>query len=481
MKNIFSLILLSVLSSVLTISIYKNFIEEPLSPVRDVIIKEPSYARQVNGAAYIHPDIMNVTSFETAAKLVRPAVVHIHSSSGDRYERFFGGESSGSGVIVSKDGYIVTNNHVISDSKKVTVTLNNKRTYEAKIIGTDKTTDLAVIKIKKRDLKDVDLPMLEFGNSDDVHVGEWVLAVGNPFNLTSTVTAGIVSAKGRNIDILEGQYDIESFIQTDAVVNPGNSGGALVDTEGRLVGINTAIITRSGQYEGYSFAVPSNLVHKVMKDLIEFGEVQRGLLGVTISDINDEIADENGLKSMDGVYIKSIQEESAANDGGLESGDVIIKVNGINVKSSPELQEQVGLFRPGEKISIIFLREGELKSTEVTLKNSFNTTSLDKKRTNKRLSAANEILKELGIEAETLNDNNLKDIEGVIILKIDKNSIIANTNMEREFIITSVNEENIKSLDEFKNAIANADGEVVLDGFYEKYSGPYSYVFDKDQ
>jgi Do/DeqQ family serine protease len=480
MKNILMVLAISILSSGLTLGIYKYCIEAPVSPVRDVIIKEASFAKQVNHPNY-HPDITNVSSFKDAAELVRPAVVHIHSSSGDRYDRLFGGESSGSGVIVSEDGYIVTNNHVISGAKEVTVTLNNKRTYEAKIIGTDKTTDLAVIKIKKKDLKDVELPMLQFGNSDDVSVGEWVLAVGNPFNLTSTVTAGIVSAKGRNIDILDGAYDIESFIQTDAVVNPGNSGGALVDTDGNLVGINTAIITRSGRYEGYSFAVPSNLVKKVMQDLIEFGEVQRGFLGVTIKDISDEIADENELESMDGVYIQGVGEESAAEEAGLERGDVIVKVNGIDVKSSPELQEQVGLFRPGEKIAVIFLREGKLKSTEVTLKNGSNTVSLGEKRVDGGLLDSKDgLLKNLGIAAETLDDDEFKDSEGVIITKIDKDGIIEKTNMEREFIITSVNNEKVASLEEFKNAIVNAEGEVVLDGFYKKYPGEFSYVFEKE-
>lgn len=473
MKNFLTILAVAFLSSGATLGIYKYYIEEPVTPVRDVIIKEPSYARQVNGPDYFHP---NVTSFKEAADLVRPSVVHIHSSSGDRYERLFGGAASGSGVIMTDDGYIVTNNHVISGAKEVTVTLNNKRTYEAKIIGTDKTTDLAVIKVKDRDLKDAKLPPLQFGNSDEVFVGEWVLAVGNPFNLTSTVTAGIVSAKGRNIDILDGAYDIESFIQTDAVVNPGNSGGALVDTEGNLVGINTAIITRSGRYEGYSFAVPSNLVQKVMKDLIEFGEVQRGFLGVTIKDISDDIADENNLESMDGVYIQGVGDESAAKEAGLERGDIILKVNGIDVKSSPELQEQVGLFRPGEKIGVIFLREGKLKSTDVVLKNSSNTIELGDKRDEKRLSNKTTLLKDLGINAETFT----KDVKGVMITEIDDNSIIESTNMEKGFIVTAINEQKVGSLDEFLEIVADAEGEIVLDGFYEKYPGEYSYVFEKD-
>jgi len=485
MKNILSLILVSIFSSIATLGIYKQYIEEKPSPVKDVILKDPSYAKQINHPYNMrpnfHPNITNVSSFTDAANEVRPCVVHIKSSSGDRYERLFGGEATGSGVIISKDGYIVTNNHVIAGAQSLTITLNNKRTYEASIIGTDKTTDLAVIKINKEDLKDTELPTLQYGNSEQTLVGDWVLAVGNPFNLTSTVTAGIVSAKGRNIDILEGTYSIESFIQTDAVVNPGNSGGALVNTEGELVGINTAIVTRSGRYEGYSFAVPSNLVKKVVKDLIDYGEVQRGFLGITIRDVDDEIADENKLKDLNGVYVDGVGEESAAEEAGLQEGDVIIKVNGKRVSSSPELQEQVGLFRPGEKVAVIFMRDGKMKTTEVLLKNSENTTTLGKKRAEKKRLSKKSLLKELGIKAEALSKNDQKRLNtiGVIITNIDKNSIIADTNMEENFIVTAVNSKKVSSIEEFINAVVDTDGEVVLDGFYEEYTGEFSYVFDK--
>lgn len=472
------MLVVGLISATTTLGTYKYCFETPASPVRDVVIRGSSFAKQIGHPNY--PEITEVTSFKDAADLVRPTVVHIHSSSGDRYERMFGAEASGSGVIVSEDGYIVTNNHVISGAREVTVTLNNKRTYEATIIGTDKTTDLAVIKIKQKDLKDLKLPILQFGNSDEVFVGEWVLAVGNPFNLTSTVTAGIVSAKGRNIDILDGTYDIESFIQTDAVVNPGNSGGALVDTDGNLVGINTAIITRSGRYEGYSFAVPSNLVKKVMSDLIEFGKVQRGFLGVTIRDISDEIADENGLESMDGVYIQGVGEESAAEEAGLERGDVIVNVNGIAVKSSPELQEQVGLFRPGEKIDVIFLRNGELKSTNVILKNGDNTTELSEKREEAPLSSRKTLLEELGIEARNANTKEAEDGKGVIITEITENSLIETTNMRSDFVVRFVNEEPINDVDEFIDAILAAEGEVVLEGYYPNREGEVSYIFEKE-
>lgn len=488
MKNIIALATVSILSSASTLGVYKYYLETPVSPVRDVIIKEQSYGRQVvlphtNQSPNFYPNITNVTSFTDAANMVTPAVVHIKSGSGDKYERIFGGESSGSGVIISEEGYIVTNNHVISGAKELTVILNNKKSYSAKIIGTDKTTDIALIKLDKEELGTDKLVTLDFGDSESVDVGEWVLAVGNPFNLTSTVTAGIVSAKGRNIDILEGTYSIESFIQTDAVVNPGNSGGALVNTDGQLIGINTAIVTRSGRYEGYSFAVPSNLVKKVVKDLLEFGEVQRGFLGVTIRDITEDIADENGLESMNGVYIQGVGEESAAKDAGLESGDVIVKVNGKAVSSSPELQEQVGLFRPGEKVAIVFLRKGDLKTTDVMLKNESNTTDLGIKRADKKKGMTKEtMLADLGIEASPLSKKLTEKFSksGVVISSIKRNSIIADTNMEEDFIVTSVNEIKVTTVAELIDAIDQAEGDVVLDGFYEKYPGEYSYVFEKE-
>lgn len=492
MKNIIGAILISVLSSVTTLVGYQYYINQQTSPVKDVVIKERMPAKQVrnptNQRPYEIPSTTNTNTtntnsgFTEAANIARPAVVHIQGGTGSRYEDMFGGGSSGSGVIVSLDGYIVTNNHVIDNATDIKVTLNDKRKFTAKVVGTDPSTDLAVIKIKNTELKDQELPVLEFENSEKVQVGEWVLAVGNPFNLTSTVTAGIVSAKGRNIDILEDNYSIESFIQTDAAVNPGNSGGALIDTEGKLVGINTAIITRSGRYEGYSFAIPSNLVRKVMKDLIEFGEVQRGFLGVTIEDISSEVAKKYDLGTLDGIYVKQVNEGSAAEEGGLEEGDVITHVNEVKVKTSPELQEQIALFRPGNKISIDFIRDGEPKTTELTLKNKANTTELGEKRKQKAFNSKDAVLSDMGIEARKLSENEIKQFktQGVIITKIKKNSLIDETNMEKAFIITSINDKKIKDLDEFINTIYNAKGEIVLDGFYEEYPGEFSYVFDKE-
>lgn len=471
----------SVLSSLATISAYNMFSDNVESSLKDqaIVERDPMPVRKVTRP--LTPNITNVNSFTDAADLVRPAVVHIESSSSSRYDNFLDlgrGASSGSGVIMTKDGYIITNNHVIEDAKTIKVTMNDRRSYEAKIVGTDPSTDLAVIKIKDSELKDRELPTLEFGNSDEVNVGEWVLAVGNPFNLTSTVTAGIVSAKGRNIEILEDLYSIESFIQTDAAVNPGNSGGALVDTDGNLVGINTAIMTRSGRYEGYSFAVPANLVRKVMSDLIEFGEVQRGFLGVTIKDVTDDIAEEQGLKSLDGVYLDQINSGSSAEKAGLESGDIILYVNEIKVQSSPELQEQIARYRPGNTIKLKVLRDGEEMDFDVVLRNKSNTTELSTRRFNSKES----ILEDLGISARTITDKENEDNRkkgGIIITDIEKGSLIEKTNMDVNFIVTTVNNKKVKSLIEFEEAVFDAKDEVILDGFYEEYPGDFSYVFQK--
>jgi serine protease Do len=319
-------------------------------------------------------------NFTAAAELAMPAVVHITAKqtkkttteekrSASPFDFFFGPmdlvpkEGTGSGVIIAKDGYIVTNNHVIDFADEISVTLYDQRKFSAKLIGRDPSTDLAVIKIEAEEL-----PILEYGNSDDIKVGEWVLAVGNPFNLTSTVTAGIVSAKGRNINILESRTAIESFIQTDAAVNPGNSGGALVDETGKLVGINTAIASQTGSFSGYSFAVPATIVQKVVQDIIEFGTAQRGFLGVSIQSLDSELAKELGIDLVEGVHIADVETGGAADRAGVEIDDVIVKVNGRPVRTAPELQEFVGRNRPGDEVEITVNRKGKLQTLFVTLK-----------------------------------------------------------------------------------------------------------------
>ena len=314
--------------------------------------------------------------FSAAAEEVMPAVVNVTSITQykartdweKRYMELFGApdanQSTGSGVIISNKGYIVTNNHVIKGATDVEVTLFDKRKFKAKVIGADPSTDLAVLKISADDL-----PTIELANSDDVKIGEWVLAVGNPFELNFTVTAGIISAKGRNINILGGQQrSIESFIQTDAAVNPGNSGGALVDVEGRLIGINTAIATPTGTYAGYSFAVPINLVKKVVSDLMEYGEVKRGYLGVIIQEMNSDVAKRENISVNQGVLITELVDGGAAQSAGAKVGDVILKVNGITTKSVPELQEQIGSRNPGDQITLTVHRNGSQKELNIKLK-----------------------------------------------------------------------------------------------------------------
>ena len=320
-----------------------------------------------------------VNDFTFAAELTVHAVVHVKTkatvssfNSNPLYEFFYGPGSGkprevrgfGSGVIVTADGYIVTNNHVVDEADEVDVTLNDKRTFSAEVVGRDPSTDIAVLKIKA-----TGLPYIKFGDSDAIRLGEWVLAVGNPFNLTSTVTAGIVSARGRSLGLLDNQYRIESFIQTDAALNQGNSGGALVNVVGELIGITTAIISPSGAYAGNSFAVPSSIVKKVYEDLKQYGEVQRGLMGVNITDVTSEIADRENLKEIKGVYLTGIVEDGAASAAGLAEKDVIIAINGEQVATTSDLQEKVNRYRPGDRVEVTYLRKGKMDKKTVTLRN----------------------------------------------------------------------------------------------------------------
>jgi S1-C subfamily serine protease len=303
----------------------------------------------LNQAPQAAPKSFLDLDFRAVSKKVTPTVVNIVSRGATGYRL-----SGGSGVIISSGGYIITNNHVIEDASIIEVTLSNRRTYTALVAGKDQQTDLALIKIDAKDLQP-----LRYANSDLAEVGEWVLAVGNPFNLASTVTAGIVSAKARNINILSGAYSVESFIQTDATVNPGNSGGALVNTNGELIGINTAIITKSGMSEGYSFAIPSNIVRKVITDLMRYGKVQRAILGVQIGEVTDEIAADKKLPDVAGILIKNVTEGGGASESDLRAGDVIISINGISTASIPELQEQIARYSPGDRISLEYFRSGK--------------------------------------------------------------------------------------------------------------------------
>lgn len=355
---------------------------------------------------------------------------------GKEFKQF--GEGSGSGVIISNDGYIVTNNHVIEDAKEVEVTLNDNRKYSAKIVGADPSTDIAVLKIQANGLS-----ALPLGNSDAVNVGEWVLAVGNPFNLTSTVTAGIVSAKARNINIISAKEGsnapIESFIQTDAAVNPGNSGGALVNTKGELIGINTAIASRTGSYSGYSFAVPINLVKKVMHDLIDYGVVQRGYLGVRIADITQELKEQKKLPNLKGVYVAGVVDNGSASKAGIKEGDVILKVGSKEVNTAASLQEEVGRRRPGDRIPVTVRDiKGNEEIKDIVLRNQDGETRLISKEEIKKNVALGATFRELtskekkelgisnGVKIKSLNAGKLKSIglrEGMIITKVNNDVV----------------------------------------------------------
>jgi serine protease Do len=396
------------------------------------------------------------TDFTVAAELTIHAVVHVKTKTPQRIQQFGGNgfpndpffqyffgqpqqrlqelpmqEASGSGVIISKDGYIVTNNHVVDQSAEIEVTLNDKRTFKAKVIGTDPNTDIALIKIEADNL-----PIIAFGNSDSLKVGEWVLAVGNPFNLTSTVTAGIVSAKARDINIISSQMRIESFIQTDAAVNPGNSGGALVNTRGELVGINTAIASQTGSYAGYAFAIPVSIVQKVVADLRKYGVAQRAVLGVEIGNINDKLAKDKNLKTLEGAYVNKVNENSAAKKAGVKEGDIINNVNGIVVNSVSELQEQISRYRPGDKITITILRENKEQKLNVELKNRQGNTGIVSSQTSedvlggtyKELSekTKQQLGIDFGVEVKSLSKGKLADQgikPGFIILKINSQPI----------------------------------------------------------
>ncbi|MBK7851002.1 MAG: Do family serine endopeptidase [Bacteroidetes bacterium] len=363
-------------------------------------------------------------------------------------------ESSGSGVIITDDGYIVTNNHVVENAEKVEVTMNDNRTFNAKVVGTDPSTDLALLKIDEKGL-----PYVPYGNSDILKVGEWVMAVGNPFNLTSTVTAGIVSAKARNIGILPDQFKIESFIQTDAAVNPGNSGGALVNTRGELVGINSAIASNTGSYTGYSFAIPVNLVKKVMDDLVEFGNVQRGFIGVSIRDVDSKLADEKGLKETQGIYVAGLSEGGAASEAGLKEGDIITKVGEVSVNSTPQLQEQIGRFRPGDKVNVTVIRDGSEKTFAVVLRNKDGDTKVVKN---------DQVLNLLGGTFENISkDDQAKlGIQGGVKISKLMPGKLRSAGIREGFIITSIDKKPVRTMEDIDNALKTKQGGVLVEGIY---------------
>ncbi len=417
-----------------------------------------------------HPD------FITTSTLVTPAVVHIKTVGNtntekmqkelpnfDPFRDFFelhpmpqGPQTGfGSGVILSSNGYIVTNNHVIEGADKIEVTLNDKKTYNATVIGTDPSTDLALLKIEA-----TNLAFLNWGNSDAVQVGEWVLAVGNPFNLTSTVTAGIISAKARDIEILK-RNSVESFLQTDAAVNPGNSGGALVNVKGELIGINTAIASATGSYTGYSFAVPSDLAKKVISDLMKYGSVKRGYLGISIRNLDGPLAEEEGLKISEGVYVQGFAENSAGDAAGIKKGDVIIKVDNTIVKSIPELQEQISRHLPGDKVTLLVNRKGDIKTFAVTLRDG-------KGRTNITADVEDDVTEMFGANFEVAPKKELSSLSiqnGVKVSKIMAGKL-REAGMREGFIITKIADIMVKTPKEVIGLLKSKKGGILIEGFY---------------
>jgi serine protease Do len=402
--------------------------------------------------------------FLATARKITPGVVHIRVAYGpgdfSANPMSFYPEaptrSSGSGVIISDDGYIVTNNHVIEDASSIEVVMNNNQRYYAKLIGADPTTDLALLKIRAKNL-----PFVRYGNSDKVTPGEWVLAVGNPFDLNSTVTAGIVSAVARNIGILHDRnsLQVESFIQTDAAVNPGNSGGALVNLHGELIGINSAIATSSGSYQGYSFAIPVSLVKKVMDDLLEFGKVQRGLLGVQITNVDAAIAEELKLNVNQGVLVSRVNKESAAEKSGLAVGDVIVGIDGHHVNSVSELQEWVARNRPGKEIHVSYLRNGNQYNVTSRLKNMEGNDAVDKKEIVYSLS---------GMEVEDAPYKVLAtlQLEGGVKVKSIASGKWKEAGLKEGFIIAYIDKVPVDNVEDLNRILDFKKGGILIEGFY---------------
>jgi serine protease Do len=424
--------------------------------------------------------IASTPDFVKASETATPSVVFIKTTSNMNQRRsawddWFGWDpfgsmgpvsSSGSGVILSADGYIVTNNHVIDGADDIEVVLNNnKRNFKATVIGTDPSTDLAVLKIEAKGL-----PKISFANSENLKTGEWIVAVGNPFNLTSTVTAGIVSAKGRNINIVNNQFPIESFIQTDAAINPGNSGGALVNVNGELMGINTAIVSKTGSYNGYGFAIPSNIVAKVIKDIIEFGEVQRAFTGIDVSDIDGDLSEK--LKLDNGVYVNVLNQGSPADKAGIKEGDVIIKIENKVVNSKADFSEQIAYHRPGDKIKVIAKRNGTEKEFTLTLTNREGTTEVLKKQ-----SVTSTVL---GADFEPVSkiEREKYKIKGGFRVDNIRSGRIRNMGIPEGFVFVSLNKMQYDDVNEFIKDFERIKGQVTIDGIHPNGTrGYYSFYY----
>ncbi len=516
MRRFLFVIIISVISSLCTVMGYHKLMMNHLPytlPTSSNSIENPSPRQMVRLAAYnqqipqAYQQSLNTTNnfnFVNISKIATPAVVHINTykdvpnsfkDSNDGLYEFIKEEeelwnsesgfgynsidklSSGSGVIIRSDGHIVTNYHVIENAKKINVILHDGKSYPAEFVGYDKATDLALIKLMAPNLK---LPTISFGNSDRLQVGEWVLAVGNPFELLSTVTAGIVSAKRRDIQINPNEDAIESFIQTDAVVNVGNSGGAMVNTQGELVGIVTAIATSNSGYQGYSFAVPSNMVSKVVADLITHGAVQRAFLGIEVMPPDPETRKRKLLKELIGVYIKKVLPDGAGMKAGLLIGDIITEVNGKVVNSESELNERLAVFSPDESIALTVWRNGAYKFISVTL--------TDETGNNNSIQFSDiQIAEKLGADLEELGPSELRNLgifNGIRVLDMQDGVLKHNTSIRQGFIIEKINDKEISTVDElYRNIRQLRKGKtIILEGLYlakNKRHISISYAFKK--
>ena len=493
MKKIFAIIILGFSSGIGGSWFYENYLSSELNVVKEVPISNEStddtkeisnlVSNQMNeidetteAKNDIASSLLRPTDFIHASKSSTKSVVYIKTISQNRYRStwmdwFFGegvGQSisSGSGVIYRKDGYIITNNHVVNDADRIEVIIG-KKTYEASLVGADASTDLAVLKVESNSL-----PEIQVGNSREVEVGEWVLAVGNPFNLTSTVTAGIVSAKGRELNILKSIFPIESFIQTDAAINPGNSGGALVNLEGELIGINTAILSKTGSYAGYGFAVPSDIVTKVVDDIIEYGEVQKAFFGAEVLDIDDEIAEKLDIDDYSGVVISYVEEDGAASKIGINKGDIVLKIDNAPINSRSEFEEILSYHSPGDKIQVTFKRNRKIITNTLVLTNREGTTGLLKREIYTFQSLGADFEKVSKVERNLLNIDH-----GVRVIKV-RNGLINQMEIDEGFIITHINKVPIKDPETLADILTKIRGSVYLEGVNKRGGKQlYRYYF----
>ncbi|MFZ0281280.1 MAG: Do family serine endopeptidase [Bacteroidales bacterium] len=480
-KYFLGALVMALLGAAIALLAYTKIIDKPSG----TLVKDSSRV-DVRGAEALLTSLSSQEGqidFTYAAEQTVHAVVHVHTKSmvsgqsgnpimdwfyGDRNSNSKPREVSGwgSGVIISNDGYIVTNNHVVQDAENIEVKLNDNRTFTAQIVGRDPNTDIALLKIKAEDL-----PFIRYGDSDQLKLGEWVLAVGNPFNLTSTVTAGIVSAKGRSLDILESDYRIESFIQTDAALNMGNSGGALVNTKGLLVGITSAILSPSGAYAGNSFAIPVNIVKKVVDDLEKFGEVQRAIIGVNIMEVTQDDAEKYKLDEVRGARISNIIKDGSAEAAGLKENDIIVKFDGVEVGTPSELQEQVGKHRPGDKASVTYIRNGKEVTTPIVMKNVAGNTNV----VTRGMSGGIEVYG-ARLEALASSDKDKFNIDyGVKVSELN-NGKFKDLGIRKGDVILNVNGRRVKSASEVKDATDDESDLRSIEGVQANGSF-FSYVF----